>query len=259
MADFKIDLTEEFPHLNQAPIVEAVIEVLARAGVALEEQSLTEELKRKLPDYSVPVRQQEIEFTTKFSADKQPEHAVREPIWKGMLVHSADNRYVGQFNRDGFIFSRLPPYENWNKFSSEALRLWQIYSELARPLEGRRLGLRYINRLMIPVQGKTVLEDYLRTPPCRPYGLPVEFASFMHNDFFKVPDHPYGARILQMIEPSPNPGASEVGLILDIDAFTVYPFDVDKVDLPNILANLRWLKNKIFFGIIAEQRLEKLK
>src|SRR6266481_3127527 len=50
-SDFKIDLTETFPHLNNAPIVEAVIEVRTRAEAPWEESTVTQRFKAQLPEY----------------------------------------------------------------------------------------------------------------------------------------------------------------------------------------------------------------
>ena len=49
-SEFKIDLTQTFPHLDKAPIVEAVIEIRTRAEAAWEEVPVTRRLKAQLPD-----------------------------------------------------------------------------------------------------------------------------------------------------------------------------------------------------------------
>ena len=52
MADqLKIDPAQEFPHLARAPIVEAALEIRARAEAPWEELALLEQLKARLPDY----------------------------------------------------------------------------------------------------------------------------------------------------------------------------------------------------------------
>ena len=56
---------------------------------------------------------------------------------------------IAQFRVDGFTFSKLEPYTTWEKVFGEALRLWNIYVEIAHPLETSRVAVRYINRLRV--------------------------------------------------------------------------------------------------------------
>ena len=72
---------------------------------------------------------------------------IKDIVHAGLKCQSEDSFYVVQFNKDSFVFSRLKPYEDWEKFSQEALRLWEIYCELPEPTEIGRIGLRFINRL----------------------------------------------------------------------------------------------------------------
>jgi uncharacterized protein (TIGR04255 family) len=109
----KIDLTEQFQHLPHAPIVEAVIEIRARAEVAWEERVVSEQLKPQLPDYPQVSSQNEFRQEVKFGVGQLPEATQHNLGWKGLRFQSADQRQVVQFNRDSFVFSRLPPYESW--------------------------------------------------------------------------------------------------------------------------------------------------
>jgi hypothetical protein len=47
-----IDQNEQFPHLNSAPIVEAVVDLRARAESDFNESVVTDFIKARLPDYS---------------------------------------------------------------------------------------------------------------------------------------------------------------------------------------------------------------
>jgi uncharacterized protein (TIGR04255 family) len=46
------------------------------------------------------------------------------------------------------------------------------------------------------------------------------------------------------------------GLILDIDVFTTQGFDLDESILGRRLLEMRWLKNKVFFGSITGKALQ---
>src|SRR5206468_346758 len=94
-SDFRIDLTETFPHLNNAPIVEAVIEVRTRAEAPWEESTVTQRFKAQLPEYpsvfSMNAVQQEFTFGTKVAAP-----ATHLLGWSGLRFQSADKLHANQ-------------------------------------------------------------------------------------------------------------------------------------------------------------------
>ena len=78
------------------------------------------------------------------SALKVP-HFSNVILGTAIVLNRPTSCYVAQFTRNGFVFSRLKPYEGWETFEAEAKRLWCIYRELAEPSEVQRLGVRFIN------------------------------------------------------------------------------------------------------------------
>ena len=253
--DMKIDLTEPFPLLSRAPIVEAVMEVTARAEAAWDEASITEQFKPRLPEYPGIQSQHSIRHEFKFAADAQAEQAVHKMGWRGLRCETADRLHIAQFYRDRFTFSRLKPYQSWEQFRQEGLRLWGLYNEIARPSEIQRIGLRFINRIEFS-QDDVKLEDFLENPPKTPRDMEVPFEGFLHHNTLAVPGHPYGINVIQTVQPSQ--GAEAWGVILDIDVFTTGP-TVNRDSLEQHLTKMRWLKNKVFFGSITSKTLELIK
>lgn len=252
---FKIDLTESFPLLSRAPIVEAVIGVSARAETPWEEKAISEQLKSCLPGYPGIHSHREIRHELKLTADAQPEQAVHDMGWRGLRCESVDKLHIAQFNRDGFSFSRLKPYESWEQFYQEGLRLFGLYNEVAQPPEIQRVGLRFINRIEF-LHDEVKLEEFLENPPKPPRGMDVPFEGFMHHNTLTVPGHPYGINLVQTVQPSQ--GTEGWGVILDIDVFTTEPI-VNQNLFEQHLIKMRWLKNKVFFGSITPNTLEMFK
>src|SRR5438552_1691219 len=165
-----INLAEEFPHLTRAPIVEAVIDIRARANTPWEQSSVSERLKRELPDYPKVVSQNDIRHEFQFVEGQPPQTRDQNLGWRGLQFQSADQKQIAQFNRDGFTFFRLNEYESWEKLSNESERLWRIYAELAQPMEAQRLGVRFINRIEL-APGEARLEDCINPYPSPPSNL----------------------------------------------------------------------------------------
>jgi uncharacterized protein (TIGR04255 family) len=255
-AKLKFDVTEEFEHLPNAPIIEAVIDIRAQAEAPWEEADIQEHLKPQLPDYPKVVSTGAFRQQLKVEPGSV-EQSYRDLGWKGLWFQSADDRHIAQFNRESFVFSRLYPYESWEQFSKEAFRLWRMHIQLANPTQVQRLGLRFINRMPL-MKGKQ-LKFYLESPPKTPRKLKLTLNGFFHQDKLRVPGHPYAVNITRTVLPPDEPGNQDGALILDIDVFSEEPFELRNGALEPRLAEMRWLKNRAFFGSITHKALESFR
>jgi uncharacterized protein (TIGR04255 family) len=248
----KIDLTEKFPHLPGAPIVEALVDLRCKAEVPWEEQSVKAALTPAMGGYDYLDSQKESQIQVKVSQGQEPEQSIRDLGWRGLRYRSSDQKNIAQFNRDGFIFRRLPPYEDWDKFRGEALRLWQIHRSIANTTQIQRIGLRYVNRIKLAPDNMKVSE-YISGGPLPPKGLGGTFHNFIHRDTWAC--DPYAVNVARAFQALPQ---QPMALILDIDVFSTTAFEFQPSVLDSKLAEMRWLKNKTFFGIISNKLLSEL-
>ncbi len=254
-AALTIDPTQKFPHLDRAPIVEAVIHWRARSEKAHPRDELLRQLKERLPGYPAARSQQEIQFETQIG----PEGAAQaqRARWDGFRFESTDRRHIAQFTHNGFVFSRVTPYEDWDRFAAEAKRLWQIHVELAQPSEIERLGVRFINRI-VPID-LAKLDEILTLPPQSPNGLSLPIGEFLHRNLFDVPGHAYRVHVIQTSQPPAPPETDALSLILDLDVFTTKTIELDDATLDARLCEMRWLKNMAFYSLLTEQTIERFK
>jgi uncharacterized protein (TIGR04255 family) len=252
--EFAIDLSEPpFEHLLNAPIDEAIIHWRARAEKKLEPDAFREQLKAKLPDYPNSQRQQEIGVDAEIGPEGAALHHRQK--WHGFRFETADKLQVAQFTRDGFVFSRLSPYEKWEKFQAEAKRLWQVYCELADPSEVQRLGVRFINRIILAEPDR--MAELLTTPPRHPNNMNIPITAFMHQNTFEIPDQIYNLNVIQTIQPPSPPETESFSLILDLDVATTQPIQFEEID--RRLLEMQWIKNKAFFSYVTEAALERFR
>ena len=253
---FKIDLTQTFPHLDKAPIAEAVIEIRTRAEGAWDEAVVTQRLKAELPEYPAVLSLNE--FRQEFSFGTQVPPVTHELGWNGLRLQSADNLHVAQFNRDRFVFSRLQPYKSWEHLEREAMRLWKLHIHVAKPTELQRLGVRFINRIPMAPEA-TRFEDYIQPHPETPRELNLPFLNFMHRETLVVSGHDYGINLTKTLQMPQDRIGEGVTIIFDVDVFTMRPFSLGRSELERRLTEMRWLKNKSFFGTITSKALEALR
>ncbi|MBI3860673.1 MAG: TIGR04255 family protein [Planctomycetia bacterium] len=248
-----MDFNETFRHLSAAPIAEAVIQWVARAGKPLARDELQQQLADRLRDYPESQPQQKLQFEAKIGPDGPSAH-VQNDAWLGFRLTSSDQRYIAQFQRDGLIVSRLQPYENWEIFSAEAGRLWKIFVELAEPREVERLGVRFINRIDVTLSSA---RRYLSAPPksLDRFGMPLK--GFLFQSMHEVPWEPLQINVIQAIEPPAIASAGGCGLIVDIDVSTTQPLSLADDVLDDYLKKMHWLKNKAFFSLISKTAISR--
>lgn len=251
---FTIDLSETFPHLPGAPIVEAVIHWRARAGSGLEPDALRQELAARLPEYPEIHPQHEWQFAGRGSAASS--EISQSTRWHGFrLERNGEGRYVAQFTSDGLIVSRLAPYDCWETFEAEALRLWDVYVDLASPTALQRLGVRFINRIELSAGEKP--GKYLRVMPKLPKDLDLPVETFVHRDVLTVPDSPFHVNLLRTIQSS-DASRRQQAVILDIDVYAIDVGIVQGEPLRECLTQMRWIKNKVFFSLITPRARQLL-
>ncbi|QVL32226.1 TIGR04255 family protein [Telmatocola sphagniphila] len=254
MALFPLDLNEKFQKLSRPPIVEAVIHWQARATHSLDPESLKTVLLQRLPEYQIHEPMQLFPFAPNFG-DKEATPLVHSTSgWQGIRMKSTDGRFIVQFTRDGLIFSRTQTYAHWEPFLEAAKAAWKVFVDVAAPVEIHRLGIRFINR--IPVASNDKLSDILRDPPMCPANLPLQ--EFVNQSTFSVPGHPFGIRVIQILQPSMPELEKSSGLFLDIDVFTTKPLPNDSGTVADSLKKMRWLKNKVFFNLLTEKTIQSL-
>jgi uncharacterized protein (TIGR04255 family) len=250
---FQIHSDVEFETLPHAPIVEAVVEMQCSGLGGLNIEATREHFSAKLNGYKFRDLQNEI--TVSVTSHPKPSSQLSE-FMKGVRFQSDDGKYVASFGRHGFTFSRLEPYETWESFYTEAMKLWQLYLDLGPPASIDRLGLRFINR--IPVDSsRHEIEYYLESHPRHPRGLDVPMVQFLHRDTLRVPGHPYMINLVRAMQSMDHDGQRDF-IIIDIDVYAGGHMEPNSKRIPEMLTDMRKLKNRVFFGTITEEFYKRL-
>jgi uncharacterized protein (TIGR04255 family) len=162
--------------------------------------------------------------------------AQNEPY--GLLFWTKDRKQAVQVKRDGFTFSRLPPYESWEKLQIEAKNLWQIYQETLTVKKITRVASRYVNQFDLPGT-RVEPEDYLNTYPRLSKDLPKERSDFgpfwMRLELFQ---EDLKAKLVISEGSAPPKKPEAVAILLDLDIFIENPEIRDGDALWNLLQQL---------------------
>jgi uncharacterized protein (TIGR04255 family) len=239
-----------YPHLERAPIQEALIDLRATLADHLDVAKLREQGS---PEPGFPSVRDAKKLEARLELGQQ---AVESRVTgRGVFFRSEDNQRVAQFRDDGYTFNWLRPYSTWEEFAGQAHRFWEHYVAVARPQEITRVAVRYINRfpVVLPVQLEEVFSVSLQLPP----GIAGFVEEFLYRTTFREALSHQSCNMTLTGERRPSEGAD---IIFDIDCFELRNFRAeDPVVWSDVLPMLRELKNRVFFSGLRDTVIERFK
>jgi len=187
----------------------------------------------------------------------------------GVLLRSEVNKKVVQFRSDGFIYSKLAPYESWTDLLDEFTKCWETYSGICKPDSITRIALRYINQIDLSVdkQGKLDINTYFTVAPQVPepnvgdgIELPQSVGAYLSRVILPRADIDAVAIITQSMEVNKAQDNEIIPFILDIDIYVEKNINAQATDkVKSCLADLHDYKNDIFFSHVSDTCLEQYK
>lgn len=234
-------------HLSRAPVVEAVIALQVRFPEPRSPECFQDIGRIIKEDYPQQEVRHQVQVQLDLAGKLDRSHAI-----EGFLFRNKAGTQVVQSRQLGFAFSRLAPYENWERMEAEAMRLWNIYCGELRPESLARVAVRFINRLHLPPP-PIDFDDYLAAGPRLPEG-ELSLSAFTTSVVMPDAATKTTSIVRQVFE---SPTEKDVPVILDIDVIREVQLKAD--DSPGIqavLRELRTVKNKLFFGSLTEKAVE---
>ena len=171
----------------------------------------------------------------------------------GYAFVGGEGKHVAQFRVNGFTFSRLAPYQTWERLRSEAKALWESYRQIVGGLPVVRVGLRYVNQLDLPMPMRD-FRDFIRLYPEVSADLSQQLAGFFLQ--VQIPQEDLGAMLILNEAMVPPSGPDVASVVLDIDVFKQGLKLESDDEVWSSLEALRLRKNLIFEGCITNNTRE---
>jgi len=243
------------PFLN-APISEAVLDIRVSRTNAPAFHDLSRFVERVKDGYphskTLGVIQAEIRADAGSAEALQLTHSTSSaPI--GYQCISEDRKQIAQPRVNGFVFSKLRPYDRWLTFKTESRRLFDLYCEEFGSRTIERIAIRTINRLDIP-GAQIDFKDWIRTFPEISPALPQGLSGFFMQVYQPYNDVKALCIINETLVPPEVPGT--IAVILDIDLSRVDEIPQEPDAFWSLLDEMRQKKNEIFLGCITDRMKE---
>jgi len=239
-------------NLPFSPIVEAVIDIDCDLPPNLDFHQVEKTAKAALAGTYPKTRRQMLHAQSITPKDNQSFDIGIHQNLQAIQFRSEDEKQLTQYRKAGYSFNRLSPYEGLDKYLHEIERTWNLFVDIAKPVKIRKIGLRTINRILLPIhQGALRLEDYLATGPELPRCHNLTFTGFLNQHMAIDPETKHQVTILMSTQPIEG---KLLPLILDIDAFSGEPVkDLQWESIQPVVQQIRTLKNDVFKSILTKQ------
>ena len=174
------------------------------------------------------------------------------------LTTADGTRMVG-VGPDVLSIHMLRPYQDrersdgggWEEFQPRIVEALGAYWPISEPQGVIRVGVRYINKIVVP-QARVKVEDYLTCALPEVEGLPSNLAEFMSRVDYRYDDD---MRIV-LSQSTIEAPQGHVGFLLDLDAIWERPDPVGINEASEIAADLRDRERDAFEAVITERARE---
>ncbi len=153
------------PSYKHPPITEAVIEIRFEADLS---RGSVEKINKKLKNR---YGSSDAVSTVGFSINLKEGEVSRQDSSLGFKLATSDQVDILQILPRTLAWSRLAPYTGWENFQPRAQSDWRACREIVGGTKLGRIGIRYLNRIDIPInkeEQKIRVEDYLTVYPSYP-------------------------------------------------------------------------------------------
>jgi uncharacterized protein (TIGR04255 family) len=173
-----------------------------------------------------------------------------KPDASGVVYSSEDGRQIVQARSDRFQFTRQAPYDRWETFLTQGQRAWTCYKDVLGAIEVRRLVVKYVNIIQIPIG--VPLRELFNTYPALP--LPDQLLNDMQMRYsLTLEGGLHGHLTVFMVFLNPSPDRSSGRMALD----NTFSFPVeDEAKMWDEMPRIRQIKNETFESQITDRLRE---
>lgn len=237
----------------RTPIVEAVVDIDCDTPPAFNLAEINPFLEAwgdQFPNVET-IHGQHIQFEVK-DPSKLSHHSV------GILAQQfrpSEGNPVVQARQAGFSYNRLAPYTSLDDYLSQIHHTWELYRKVVQPLAIRCIRLKYINRLLLPLEnGRLELSEFFTVCPTLPKEAGLDFTGFFRQDSAVETATGHTAQMVLLAQP---PESDHLPVIFDVTVAAQETADPENWGwVLQKIGLLRMLKQKIFENTLTPTCLE---
>jgi uncharacterized protein (TIGR04255 family) len=238
---------------KRPPITEAVIAIGFGAAMEPGDLNRADSSFAKLYPQHQDARNLNLEFIMPARPNLAPGTKIRHDV-PGHRRSSDDQTQIVIVWPTSFVFSQLAPYPGWDDFFGRFVRDWALWKKVVGYRSISRVGVRYINRIDIPITGNlTHYEEFLNIYPRLPEELGSIFAYAIQT---QLPFPEIEGRITINSSSIPSPLLEHASFMFDQDLYKENNIPQNDDGLYNLLNQIHVKKNAVFEACITDRARE---
>ena len=169
----------------------------------------------------------------------------------GFKLQCESSNTVLQLRLDRLVYSKLAPYTTWEEFSSDALKYWIGYRDVAEPESMQRLGIRYINRFKPETTALDPAEFLTMRIAWNEKELGEQFSAWEVRLGLPFQQQHCTAMLYNSV--------GREGILLDIDVYRTASLPRPTEPLEPVLSELKEIERRVFESCITDAARELFK
>jgi len=167
-----------------------------------------------------------------------------------VIFSTADGSSLLVVGRDLLSVNALQPYQGWAAFRERIAGALDTYKHAAQPKGVKRVGVRYINQILIPKESTTP-ERYLNGVSAEVDGLPKSRVELLSRGKYRYDD---GTQLI-VTHSFDTEQKDKVGILLDLDLAWIAADDelIEIEKLMSIVDKLRDRERSAFESLITDE------
>jgi uncharacterized protein (TIGR04255 family) len=231
---------------NKPPITEAVIELRIKNDPELSRFKNAKKSISKNYFKTTTSKQQ----TYEIMPDKATSKILKILDIYSMLSEDADEQCI--MSGESFSIVQIAPYKTWERLLGRFERDWKILSEITRNQELSRIGIRFINRIDIPIVGDQLeLREYVNVVPQMPTFEDTFSSDYSMSVQLYLDDIKASLTLNTSVTKSSLP--QHCSIMLDFDIYRTVTEKIQNEDLVDFLNKVRIKKNMFFESSITDK------
>jgi uncharacterized protein (TIGR04255 family) len=165
-----------------------------------------------------------------------------------------DGTEMTAIGRDVLSVHVMRPYPGWEKFQPRIADALTAYVATAKPKGVSRIGVRYINKVVIKASGRVQLNEFFASPPSGPPGFPGALVSVMDRHEYLYDDNQTKAVVTFSSASAPK---DLLAFLLDIDLIREWPTEPLAIEaVMKAVGDLRESERMLFESLITDRTRE---
>ena len=234
---------------KQPPITEAVIEIRFKH---IPDKTKVDKFIKKLKGVYANYREEKV-YSLDIDMTNAEQNQARTQTTPQIIYRFSSEDMTQQLllNNGSFVISQLAPYCGWKDFIKRFTRDWETWKKHLGFNEIQQIGVRYINRLDVPVTDSMVeFSEYVNVYPMMPKLLDPQLS---HAIQAKIPIDELKCSLSLNSAVVKSPLLNHMSLVIDQDIAKAFEPPQNDKDIYSYLDKVHELKNKIFESCITDK------